>query len=115
MTVPDSLRDLTYHVGSGPNNSLAVTFSTTSLTKLVPQCDAATNSGAFTTVLSGKGTYIPPDNPANGQLIKQYNGSYLAYLLPTGPCAKGLSVTAQNLLDDQAQAFTSSLASVKAL
>ncbi len=115
ITVPDSIRDLTYHVAVGPNATIAVTFSTVSLTTLVPQCEAANNTGAFTTVLSGKGDYIPPANPADGKLIKQNNGSYLAYLLPTGPCAKGLSVTAQNLLDDQAQAFTNSLASVKAL
>lgn len=111
ITVPDSLKDLTYHVNNG-----TVSFSTQSLSAAAASCSANNGgSGAFDTVTKGSGTYKPPANAANGGLIKQYSGFYLAYTLPTGPCAKGLPVATQNLLDDQAQAFYTALSTVTSL
>ena len=110
ITVPNSLKDLTYH-----NNNGVVNFSSASVTSLVPACAANKGTGAFNTITKGAGTYKPPANSADGALLKQYSSYYLAYTLPTGPCAKGLSVEAQNLLSDQAQAFYGSLQSVSAL
>ena len=108
ITVPAVLKDLTYHVNGG-----SVTFSTATLAAAIPTCAANSGSGAFETITKGSGTYKPPSNPANGGLLKQYDTYYLAYTLRTGPCAKGLSVANQNLLDDQTQAFYGALASVK--
>jgi hypothetical protein len=108
ITVPASLRDLTYRVNGGQ-----VTFSTATLTAAVPSCSANSGSGAFETITRGNGTYKPPANPADGGLLKQYGDYYLAYTLRTGPCAKGLSVANQNLLDDQTQAFYGALSTVK--
>ena len=110
ITVPDSLKDLTYHVHNG-----VVSFSTATLTAAEPNCAATHGTGAFDMIVRGDGTYQPPANPADGGLLKQYGGYYLAYVLPSGPCAKGLSVANQNLLDDQAQAFYGSLSTVTAL
>ncbi len=110
ITVPNSIKDLTYHAVGG-----VVNFSTASITAAIPECAANRGSGAFQTVTRGNGTYQPPSNASNGGLIKQYSGYYLSYTLPTGPCAKGLSVENQNLLNDQAQAFYSSLSTVTAL
>ncbi len=108
ITVPASLKDLTYHVNGGN-----VTFSTTTLTAAIPACSANSGSGAFETITRGTGTYKPPTNAANGSLLKQYGDYYLAYTLRTGPCAKGLSVANQNLLDDQTQAFYGALSTVR--
>jgi hypothetical protein len=107
ITVPNAIKDLTYHV-----NGSSVTFSTTSLTAAIPSCRAASGTGAFDIISKGNGTYKPPANSADGGLLKQYGTYYLAYTLPTGPCAKGLSVSNQNLLDDQAQAFYGALTTV---
>lgn len=108
ITVPASLKDLTYHV----NGSMA-TFSTATLTAAIPACSASSGTGAFETISRGNGTYKPPANPADGGLLKQYGDYYLAYTLRTGPCAKGLSVPNQNLLDEQTQAFYGALGTVK--
>jgi len=108
ITVPASLKDLTYHVNGG-----TVAFSTATLTVAIPACSATSGTGAFETITKGKGTYKPPANPADGGLLKQYGDYYLAYTLRTGPCAKGLSVTNQNLLDEQTQAFYGALGTVK--
>lgn len=108
ITVPVSLKDLTYRVNGG-----SVTFSTATLTAAIPACSATSGTGAFETISKGNGTYKPPANPADGGLLKQYGDYYLAYTLRTGPCAKGLSVTNQNLLDEQTQAFYGALGTVK--
>jgi hypothetical protein len=113
ISVPANLKDLTYRVTG--TTTKTVTFSTTSLTAAIPSCAATSGNGAFDTITSGPGTYQPPANSANGKLLQQYATSYLAYTLPVGPCAKGLSTDNQNLLDDQAQAFTSALTTVKSL
>ncbi|MEO8785051.1 MAG: hypothetical protein ABI392_01800 [Candidatus Saccharimonadales bacterium] len=116
ITVPNSLADLTYHLGQSGGQTV-VRFSTQAISKAIPACGASQGSGAFDTVIKASGQYsqaYPGQNP-NGGLIQQYPSYYLAYQLPTGPCAKNLSQSQQTLLDDQAQAFYSSLGSVKAL
>jgi hypothetical protein len=113
LSLPNSLSDLTYHLTSG--NPLRLSFSTKSLSAAVPSCAADQNIGAFDIILRGNGNYQPPANASSGGLLKQYGSYYFAYLLPTGPCAKGLSSANQKLLDDQAQAFYNALPSAKAL
>lgn len=108
ITVPASLKDLTYHV-----NGDTVSFSSAKLTATVPACAANAGTGAFETITRSAGTYKPPANPADGGLLKQYGDYHLAYRLRSGPCAKGLSEANQILLDDQTQAFYGALGTVK--
>lgn len=115
LTVPDSLKDLTYHTSSLANNSTLVTFSTKTITNSISKCAANSGQGAFSTVTRGVGNYPGPANPSSGGLLKQYGGYYFAYNLPTAPCATGLSVEQQNLLNDQTQLFYDSLGSAQAL
>ncbi len=115
LTVPDSLKDLTYALKPVAGGATEVTFSTKTLTGRVPSCAADQGSGAFQTVTRGPGSYPGPANPSSGALIKQYSDYYFAYTLPTGPCAKGLSVDNQNLLNNLAQDFSGALPSVTAL
>lgn len=114
IAVPSSLKDLTYHVVSNSGGAITLAFSTKTLTTAIPDCSADKGNGAFDTITRGDGTYPVPANPSSGGLLKQYSNYYLAYTLPNAPCAKGLSVANQNLLDDQAQDFYSVLASVQA-
>ena len=111
ISVPDSIKDLTYHVSTSGTTS-TVTFSTSSLTAAIPACSATSSNGAFDTVVRGPGTYQA--NPSGG-LLKQFNGYYLAYVLPKGPCAKNLSPQNQSLLDAQAQDFYTALSTVQAI
>lgn len=113
ITVPDSMKDLTYHLLSNSGGVMTFAFSTATLTKAIPGCAATSGNGAFQTILRGSGTYPGPANPSSGGLLRQYDSYYLAYNLPNAPCAKGLSVENQNLLGDQAQEFYGSLTSVK--
>ncbi len=115
LTVPDSLKDLTYALKPVAGGATEVTFSTKTLASRVPSCAADQGSGAFQTVTRGTGSYPGPANPSSGALIKQYGDYYFAYTLPTGPCAKGLSVDNQNLLNSLAQDFSGALPSVTAL
>jgi uncharacterized protein (UPF0333 family) len=114
IAVPNSLKDLTYHVISNSNGVITLAFSTKTISAAVPACAASQGNGAFDTIIRGDGNYPGPANPSSGGLLKQYKTYYLAYNLPNAPCAKGLSVANQNLLDDQAQDFYSVLASVQA-
>lgn len=115
LTVPDSLKDLTYALKPVAGGATEVTFSTKTLAGRVPSCAADQGSGAFQTVTRGPGSYPGPANPSSGALLKQYDSYYFAYTLPTGPCAKGLSVENQNLLNSLAQDFSGALPSVTAL
>lgn len=114
ISVPNSLKDLTYATRTTANNSTIITFSTTTLTKAIPSCAAGDGEGAFTILVRGAGNYPGPANPSSGGLLKQYSGYYFAYNLPTSPCATGLSVEQQNLLNNLAQDFYNSLGSVQA-
>jgi len=113
ITVPDSLKDLTYYANNQSNGVISVSFSTASLTSAALSCSASVGSGAFDTILKGYGQYPGPANPSSGALITQQPTFYIAYELPTGPCEKDLSPATQALLDSQAQDFYSALASVK--
>jgi hypothetical protein len=115
ITVPDSLKDLTYHITAGANDTDTITFSTAKLTAAVPACAADQKNGAFDIITRGQGAYPTPANPSSGALLKQYPGVYIAYTLPNAPCAKGLSTENQALLDDQAQAFYGALSTVQAI
>lgn len=112
--VPDSLKDLTYST-SAANGVTSLTFSTTALTTAIPSCAASQGAGAFSTIIKGNGTYPGPTNPSSGGILKQYDNYYIAYTLPTGPCAKNLSVENQNLLNNLSQDFYGSLSSVQGL
>lgn len=114
MTVPDSLKDLTYQLTNTGSGTL-IAFSSQRLTAAIPSCAANNGSGAFDTITRGNGTYPGPANPSSGGLLKQYSSYYFAYTLPNGPCAKGLSVENQNLLNALSQDFYGSLGSVQAL
>jgi hypothetical protein len=114
ISVPASLKDLTWSVATnGSKTTLA--FSTKSLTAAAPTCAADHGAGAFDTITRGSGQYPGADNPGSGGLLQQYSKFYLAYTLPSAPCAHGLTPATQNLLDDQAQDFYSSLSTVIAL
>jgi len=112
ITEPDSLKDLTYSASTAANGVITVSFSTTSLTQAAPSCSATSTQGAFETIIRGRGQYPGPAHPSSGALITQQPTFYIAYELPTGPCAENLSPSTQNLLDQQAQDFYSSLATV---
>jgi hypothetical protein len=111
ITVPTSLSDLTYSL-SQTSQGTVISFSTKSLSSAIPACAANSGSGAFDTVVKGSGQYA--SQGSNGALIQQYPSYYVAYRLPTAPCAKNLSRSQQILLDDQAQTFYSALPSVRA-
>ncbi|MEO5627333.1 MAG: hypothetical protein ABIQ89_00380 [Candidatus Saccharimonadales bacterium] len=112
--VPNSLKDLTYSSTSS-NGTTNLTFSSKALEAAVPACAANQGSGAFDIITRGNGQYPGPANPSSGGLLKQYDNYYFAYTLPTGPCAQGLSVENQNLLNSLAADFYGSLGSVEAL
>ena len=114
ITVPDTLKGLTYSISPAAGNIDVISFSTQSLSAEVPSCAATVNNGAFDTIDRGNGSY--PGAGSNGGLIKQYQNPtyYLAYVLPSGPCAKGLTPSEQSLLDQQAQDFYTSLSTVQA-
>lgn len=116
ITVPTGIKDLTYNVTTNSGGVNVATFSTQSLSAEVPQCSADVGSGAFDTVLRGNGKYPGASNPSDGALIvqKQNPTYYIAYELPTGPCAKNLTPTEQSLLDNQQEDFYSSLTTVQA-
>lgn len=112
ITVPDSLKDLTYNATTASNGTTTVSFSTTSLTQAAPSCSATSAQGAFETIIRGRGQYPGPAHPSSGALITQQPTFYVAYELPTGPCGENLSPNVQNLLDQQAQDFDSSLSTI---
>jgi Tfp pilus assembly protein PilV len=112
ITVPDSLKDLTYSATTASNGTITVSFSTTSLTQAAPSCSATSAQGAFETIIRGRGQYSGPAHPSSGALITQQPTFYVAYELPTGPCGENLSPNTQNLLDQQAQDFYSSLSTI---
>jgi hypothetical protein len=114
ITVPNSLKDLTYHTVKAADGTITATFSTKTLATAVPSCAANQNNGAFDAIVRGNGQY-PGPAPRSGGLIKQYGSFYIAYLLPTGPCAKGMTPANQNLVDSQSQEFYTALSTVQAL
>lgn len=112
LKVPDSLKDLTYHVSTA-NGVTTISFSTKQLTAAVPACAADQKNGAFDRVVRGSGQY-PGPAPDSGGLLVQGDGYYLAYILPNAPCAKNMSPANQSLADQQAQDFYSALSTIKA-
>lgn len=114
ITVPDSLKDLTWHSTSS-GGVITTNFSTKTLTKAVPNCAADKGNGAFDTILRGKGQYPGPANPSSGGLLKQYGDYYLAYVLPNAPCAEDLSTENQALVDHQAETFYDTMSTIQGL
>jgi cytoskeletal protein RodZ len=113
ITVPTSLSDLTYKTSTNASGLTTVSFSTTSLTQAVSACSASNGNGAFDTIIRGSGNYPGPEHPSSGALISQQPSYYIAYELPTGPCATNLSSTTQSLLDEQAQDFYSAISTIQ--
>jgi competence protein ComGC len=113
ITVPNSIKDLTYHIAADSNGQIIVNFSTQTITDTVPACAANLGTGAFDSIERGNGQYTGPVNASSGALIKQYPTYYIAYILPQGPCATHLSPQNQTLLDSAAQDFYSSLSTVQ--
>lgn len=115
ITVPGSLKDLTYHAVATGGGGYRVGFSTAALTAAVAGCAASNGNGAFAYVTRGNGKYPGSGGSSSGGLLQQYTGYYLAYSLPTTACAKTAAPSAQSLADTQAQDFYTALSSVRAL
>ena len=104
LTVPDSIKDLTFTTTSTTNSSL----STTSLTTADPACaDSAATSGLglFT---KGTGVYNAKAIVASPPtLVKQFNGFYITYSSPQAACST--KAAAQTLQTAQMQALRNAL------
>ncbi len=79
ITVPDSLKDLTYSAAKNESGEAIANFSTTSLTNLDAAC-----SGQLGTLTQIKGQYGAPEGPG---LVKQFSTFYIAYDTSMSQCS----------------------------
>lgn len=112
ITLPSSMSDLTYSSSTSASGVVTVNFSTATITKDAPTCSASSGQGAFDSIIRANGNF-PSNAGANEGLIKQEPSYYIAYILPSGPCATNLSPSIQSLLDQEAQDFYSALSTIQ--
>ena len=84
ITVPDSLKDLTYTAKTENGNAVAY-FSTTTLTNLDAACSSA--NGAFGSLEQVKGQYVEPTTFHQGSLVKQFSTFYVLRYTPQQACS----------------------------
>lgn len=126
ITVPDSIKDLTYRISTGKlkdgRESTAAIFSTTSLAAADSSCD--TDFGPLGSLAKVDGQY-PNDNPNPldyGQLVKQFPTFFISANYPNAPCSTSKSAgsasaaTANNAnANADKQALSGSLSTIQAL
>lgn len=117
LTVPDSLKDLTYVTKTGSSDgkiTIAATFTTRSLLTKDTNCTAA--RGPIGTISKVTGTY--PTNPteSDGTLIKQFSNFYVSYSHSQSSCSAEGNTTANLLQTGQSadlQLAASSVTEIK--
>jgi hypothetical protein len=114
ITLPSSMSDLTYSSSISPNGVVTVNFSTAAITSEVSECSASSGQGAFDSIIKADGQY-PSSGSSDEGLIKQEPTYYIAYILPSGPCAHDLSPDIESLLDQDAGYFYSALSTIQVI
>ncbi len=114
ITLPSSMSDLTYSLSTSPNGAVTVNFSTATITNKVSTCSASSGQGAFDSITKADGQYPSSASSSEG-LIKQEPTYYIAYILPSGPCAHNLSPDVESLLDQDAGYFYSALSTIQVI
>lgn len=119
ITVPDSLKDLSYSYKSsavGTNITKMANLSTQAITDeyaATSECASSSSSPPMGALYKVAGTY-PEDVHFGPQLVKQFSSYYIAYLSPQSACSSrpssGLNPTYPSLAD-----FKNSLSTVKEL
>lgn len=111
MTIPESIKDLTYSVTSGKltsgQDSVTAYVSTSSITKLDKNCSQSL--GALSKV---SGQYPPSPNPENsaGTLVKQFSSFYIGYTHPQSTCSFDTSV--EQKASDSLTAFRNAFSTI---
>lgn len=117
ITVPDSIKDLTYTPGTVTSNGQSMPvadFSTQSLTVMEPAC-ASTNqpSTALGRLAKTNGQYPADASTASGKLVKQFSTYYIiSYNAPQASCAVN-NGSAEKLRESQVADFQAALSSVQ--
>jgi hypothetical protein len=114
ITLPSSMSDLTYSSSTSSNGEVTVNFSTATITDEVSTCSASSGQGAFDSITKADGQY-PSSASSNEGLIKQEPTYYIAYILPSGPCAHNLNPDVESLLDQDAGYFYSALSTIQVI
>jgi hypothetical protein len=108
LTVPDSIKDLTYSPTTGTTTA---NLSTASLTKADSACSATSASplGIFTKV-SGQ---FPTTGTPPGKLVKQFTSYYISWTSPQATCST--NTTTQALATAQLQVIQTTFGTVTAI
>lgn len=111
ITVPDSIKDLTYSYSPTVNKDALVQFSTKTLTDKYVATGECSSSGTAPPLgalerMSGQA----PATLMSSMLVKQFSGYYITYSSPQAVCAQS-----QTTVPAELQIFKDSLSTVKAL